>query len=283
MCEISRARASRLVGCNYALSSTSAAYDGSTPTSVSRDIPINCGMATLDVLLDSARVRGRKNGARVKRLLNLEVACGGVQQDCVNYEFRIRKIASGPKRTTRCDSSRAISRRCHRARSAEARGRVRLIDVMGRSRRVVPLAAGIVKAIQREGTVTVPQFARSFRVSRRTLERRCDERGTSARECVHFIWCARVVSTTTGPWDPDAELTACCADPRTRRQIDRAGRTQHTFEADDAGVPRQPANPDVAVARRGHSRRVGLSGDVVRRRCRMGGRLRLAATRRPVA
>jgi hypothetical protein len=32
------------------------------------------------------------------------------------------------------------------------------------------------------------------------------------------------VAKTIGPWDPDAELTACYADPRTRRQlIERGG------------------------------------------------------------
>ena len=98
------------------------------------------------------------------------------------------------------------------------------IQVMARSRRVVRVGDGLVKAIWRvEDVRTGTQLAHICHTSRRTLQRRCKELHTSARSCLQFVWCGRVVAKRTGPWDPDAELTACCADGRTRRRLIKRG------------------------------------------------------------
>lgn len=98
------------------------------------------------------------------------------------------------------------------------------IHVMARSRRDVRVGDGLVKAICREEDVrTGTQLARICHTSRRTLQRRCNDFRTSARSCLRFVWCGRVVAKRNGPWNPDAELTACCEDARTRKRLIKRG------------------------------------------------------------
>ena len=62
--------------------------------------------------------------------------------------------------------------------------------------------------------------------SLRTLQRRCNATGTTAGDCLDFVWCVRARNTTARHWDPQSELAHYCTDQRTLRQLlEKAGFT----------------------------------------------------------
>lgn len=98
--------------------------------------------------------------------------------------------------------------------------------VTARTKDPVPIVPCIVTAITRaEDFLSVRDFGTVCPVSLRTLQRYChDELQITLSDCRDFIWCARAVVSGTHIWDPDAELTLCCKDPRTRKElIERGG------------------------------------------------------------
>lgn len=94
-----------------------------------------------------------------------------------------------------------------------------------RPKPAVPLVSCMVAAISRaQEILTIRDFVPVCAVSLRTLQRHCDDLGITLTDCKHFVWCARAVLSATRIWDPDAELTSCCKDPRTREElIERGG------------------------------------------------------------
>lgn len=72
---------------------------------------------------------------------------------------------------------------------------------------------------------TIDRFAHVVcRVSRRTLQRRCQEADVTAGDCLDFARCARFVLRDHRRWDPGGALHRYYADARTvRRLLIRAG------------------------------------------------------------
>ena len=166
----------------------------------------------------------------------------------------------------RRDSASAVSR---------ARGQTPLPrpsnQLMARSRRGVRLGDGIIQGIcAQEFVRNTTHFARICRTSLRTLQRRCQELNTSPLSCVHLTWCGHVVAQRTGPWDPDTDLTECCADRRTRRRLiqrgalDRPTRPGFTEFLDEQTIVRSPTLLDEVRAawRRTHVIYVCLTAEM---------------------
>jgi hypothetical protein len=58
-------------------------------------------------------------------------------------------------------------------------------------------------------------------VGRRVLQYRCQAVGVTARNCVHFVQCLRLVLQADSDWAPAALIP--CSDPRTLRRIIQQG------------------------------------------------------------
>jgi AraC-like DNA-binding protein len=70
---------------------------------------------------------------------------------------------------------------------------------------------------------SISDLARAMHLAPRTLQRRCRDAGTTARDCVALVRCLRALRAAD-PWDPSAALSLHGADCRTiARLVRRAG------------------------------------------------------------
>jgi hypothetical protein len=95
----------------------------------------------------------------------------------------------------------------------------------GAQRAPGPLARRIldtVRTTQGDPVVTVEALAAAWRLSPRSLERRCRSYQVRAKDVVDFIRCGRaLLSVEDGEWDPDALFPEL--DPRTAARLRRLG------------------------------------------------------------
>jgi hypothetical protein len=86
-------------------------------------------------------------------------------------------------------------------------------------KRGASLAALVVQAFHRDHPLeTVPQLAADLGVGIRSLQTLCKMEGTTAKNCLDFIRCLKIVADDNHEWNPRVMLSLHGADSRT---IDR--------------------------------------------------------------